>query len=78
MRRSWGGRARHAPRRAPLPRLVKEALRMRPSRITGLVIAGSETSADMFKRVVDARAHVVVSGMNVLVAGGTQSGKASI
>ena len=51
---------------------------MRPSRITGLVIAGSETSADMFKRVVDARAHVVVSGMNVLVAGGTQSGKASI
>jgi Flp pilus assembly CpaF family ATPase len=32
----------------------------------------------MFKRVVDARAHVVVSGMNVLVAGGTQSGKASI
>ena len=30
----------------PLRRLVKEALRMRPSRIMGLVIAGMETSAE--------------------------------
>jgi len=29
-----------------LRRLVKEALRMRPSRIMGLVIAGMETSAE--------------------------------
>lgn len=31
---------------AASPRMVKEALRMRPSRIMGLVIAGLETSAD--------------------------------
>ena len=30
----------------PLRRLVKEALRMRPSRFLGLVITGSETAAD--------------------------------